>query len=83
MCELDGRRVLSRVKGRLALEKRLRGLLVSIHRFGRARAVTRAELAWAARMIENRGACRFGPRGTDQPWKGNHSSVVARTNGSS
>ena len=67
MRELDGRRVLSRVKGRPALEKRQRGLLVSIHRFGRARAVTRAELAWAARMIENRGACRFGPRGTDHP----------------
>jgi hypothetical protein len=52
MRELDGRRIVSRIAGRPALEKRLRALLVSCHRFGRARARTRAELAWAARMIE-------------------------------
>ena len=41
MRELDGRRLLSRVKGRPALERRLRGLLVAVHRFDRSRAVSR------------------------------------------
>ena len=52
MRELESRRLPSRVRGRAALVRRLRALLVAVHRFGRARARTRAKVAWAARMIE-------------------------------
>jgi hypothetical protein len=52
MRELDGRRIQTRVSGRAALDKRLRGLLVAVHRFGRARARTREELAWTARTLD-------------------------------
>jgi hypothetical protein len=50
--ELNSRRTLSRVRGRAALERRLRGLLVSVHRFGRARATTASERQWAAHTID-------------------------------
>jgi hypothetical protein len=52
MREVDGRRLVSRVKGRAALEKRLRALLVSVHRFGRCRAATEADRQWTARAID-------------------------------
>ena len=52
MREVDGRRVVSRVKGRAALEKRLRALLVACHRFGRARANTAVDRQWAAIVID-------------------------------
>lgn len=41
-----------RVRGRRVLEKRARGLLIAVHRFGRCRAATPAEVQWAARMID-------------------------------
>ena len=49
---VDGRRLHTRIKGRQALVRRLRGLLVAVHRFGRGRARTREELAWYARTID-------------------------------
>ncbi len=49
---LDSRRLVSRVQGRPALERRLRGLLIAVHRFGRARATGHADLAWCARAID-------------------------------
>jgi hypothetical protein len=45
------------------------GLLIATRRFGRARAVTRADQAWAARTIENRGVS-VRASWTDHPWKG-------------
>jgi hypothetical protein len=59
------------------------GLLIATRRFGRARAVTRADQAWAARTIENRGVSVRALVDPITRGKGNHSSVVARTNGSS
>jgi hypothetical protein len=41
----------TRVKGRPALMKRLRALLVAVHRFARARARTPDDVQWAARTI--------------------------------
>jgi hypothetical protein len=52
MREVDGRRMVSRVKGRAALEKRARGLLLAVHRFGRCRAATRGDQLWTARAID-------------------------------
>ncbi len=52
MREADGRRMRTRVKGIPALEKRARGLLLAVHRYGRCRAATRAEVAWTARAID-------------------------------
>ncbi len=51
MRELDARPV-HRVKGRPALLRRLRGLLVAAHRFGRHRATSPAERLWAARLVD-------------------------------
>ena len=45
-------RPLSRVKGHSALLRRLRGLLVAAHRFGRHRATSSAERHWAARLVD-------------------------------
>lgn len=52
MRELDSRRTPSRVTGRAALTRRLRGLLLAVHRFGRCRATTEADRRWAARVID-------------------------------
>ena len=52
MRELPSRDVRHRVKGKQALEKRLRGLLLAVHRYGRCRARTRAELQWTAKAID-------------------------------
>ena len=41
-----GRRMVSRVKGRPALERRLRGVLIAVHRFGRQLAHTTDEIGW-------------------------------------
>lgn len=51
MRELDARPV-HRVKGRPALLRRLRGLLVAAHRFGRHRATSPAERLWAAHLVD-------------------------------
>lgn len=56
MLEVDGRRMLTRVKGRPALERRARSLLIAVHRFARARRVSRADLDWCARAIEGLSA---------------------------
>jgi hypothetical protein len=50
--EFFDRTLPSRVQGRAALVRRLRGLLVATHRYGRGRARTRADIVWAARMID-------------------------------
>lgn len=52
MREADGRRMRTRVKGIPALEKRARGLLLAVHRYGRCRAATPAEVRWTARAID-------------------------------
>jgi hypothetical protein len=52
MREADGRRLVSRVKGRPALEKRIRRLLVAAHRYGRHRACSRADVLWYAKAID-------------------------------
>lgn len=68
MRELDARPV-HRVKGRPALLRRLRGLLVAAHRFGRHRATSPAERLWAARLVDGLtatvGVC--DPGGVSQP----------------
>ena len=52
MRELLNRDVLHRVKGKPALEKRARGLLRAVHRYGKARATTHADILWCARTID-------------------------------
>jgi hypothetical protein len=42
-----------RVKGRWALERSARSLLLRVHRFGRCRAVSREDLLWCARAIDS------------------------------
>lgn len=53
MRELLGVHQPSRVRGRPALVRRLRGLLLAVHRYGRHRATTPAECLWAARLIDS------------------------------
>ncbi len=50
--ELLTRDVLHRVKGRPAIERSTRALLLRVHRFGRARATTREDVLWSARWID-------------------------------
>jgi len=52
MRELDGRYLVSRIPGRQALERRLRGVLIAVHRFARGRAMTAADVQWCARAID-------------------------------
>ena len=52
MREADGPRLVSRVKGRAAIERSIRLLVIRVHRFGRARAVTAADVSWCARAID-------------------------------
>ncbi len=47
-----GARPLHRIRGRPALVRRLRGLLVAVHRFGRARAITPEDRHWTARVLD-------------------------------
>jgi hypothetical protein len=42
----------SRIKGRPALVRRLRGLVVAVNRFGRHRARSREDVWWSARTID-------------------------------
>jgi hypothetical protein len=44
--------VLHRVKGRPALIRSARGLLLRVHRYGRGRARTHTEVVWSARAID-------------------------------
>jgi len=41
-----------RVKGRWALERRARGLLLAVHRFGRCRATSQDDVLWTNRMAD-------------------------------
>jgi hypothetical protein len=52
MQDVDVRGFRTRVKGRPALERRLMRLLIAIHRFGRCRAATPADLVWTAKAID-------------------------------
>ena len=52
MRDLMGVHQPSRVKGRPALVRRLRGLLVAVHRFAKHRATSRADLWWSARTVD-------------------------------
>ncbi len=52
MREVDGRRVVSRVRGRPALERSIKLLLIRVHRFGRMRAATAADRQWTAKVID-------------------------------
>ena len=52
MRELDGPRLHTRIKGRAAIERSPRLLLIRVHRFGRGRARDRADVAWCARTID-------------------------------
>ena len=45
-------RPVHRVKGRPALVRRLRGLLLAVHRFGRCRAATDADRRWTAAVLD-------------------------------
>jgi hypothetical protein len=47
-----GAKPIHRVKGRPALVRRLRGLLLAVHRYGRARATTADDHQWTARMLD-------------------------------
>jgi hypothetical protein len=42
-----------RIRGRWALERAARSLLIRVHRFGRCRASTRADVLWCARAIDS------------------------------
>lgn len=50
---LDGPPLPSRIKGKAQLIRRLRGLLIAVERFGRGRAITRKDVLWAARFLDN------------------------------
>jgi hypothetical protein len=50
--EIDGRFLVSRIKGKAALERRLRGLLLAVGRFAQHRARSRDELLWTARVLD-------------------------------
>lgn len=51
MPEINARPV-HRIKGRPALVRRLRGLLVAAHRFGRHRATSPDERQWSAGLVD-------------------------------
>ncbi|MCC7034017.1 MAG: hypothetical protein IT179_14435 [Acidobacteria bacterium] len=48
-----GARPVHRIKGRPALVRRLRGLLLAVHRYGRHRASTDRDRQWAAHLIDH------------------------------
>lgn len=52
MRELDGRRLPSRIRGRQALERSLRLLLIRAHRYGEHRAGSAADRLWAGAVID-------------------------------
>jgi hypothetical protein len=47
-----GRPIASRIKGRPALVKRLRALLIAVHRFGNRRAHTASDVLWCATLLD-------------------------------
>jgi hypothetical protein len=52
MRELDGRHLHTRIRGRQALERRLRGVLIAVCRFSRGRATSARDVLWAARAVD-------------------------------
>jgi hypothetical protein len=50
--EEKGRPVASRIKGKAALMKRARGLLLAVHRYGRGRARDVEDIRWAAVFLD-------------------------------
>ena len=54
----------SRIKGRPALVRSLRGLLLRVHRFGRGRARTPQDMQWAARVLDSLYAALATAEGT-------------------
>ena len=48
-----GHAVASRVKGRLSIERRIRALLISVHRYARHRARKGSDLRWSAVLIDS------------------------------
>lgn len=52
MRDVAGREMTTRVRGRAALERSLRLLLIRTHRYGRHRARTAADRQWCARAID-------------------------------
>ena len=50
--ELDSRHLVSRVKGRPALERRMRSLLLAVGRFANYRAFTSRDRRWAAAVVD-------------------------------
>ncbi len=66
MDELERPEVRSRVKGRGALIKRLGGLVIAVHRYGRRRAATADERAWTGRLIDRLQVALDEARGSRQ-----------------
>ena len=64
-----GARPITRIKGRPALVRRLRALLVACHRFGRCRAVTADDQRWAALVLDGLTAtlATADPEGAPRP----------------
>jgi hypothetical protein len=52
MLEVDGRSMSSRVKGRQAIERSMRALIIRVHRFGTRRTHSAADRLWSARAID-------------------------------
>ncbi len=53
MRELSGVRLPTRVKGRPALVRRLRGLLLAVHRYARHRATAPADRDWCIALLDS------------------------------
>jgi len=47
-----GRAVASRIKGRTSITRRLRAVLIGVHRYARCRAQRGSDLRWAASVID-------------------------------
>jgi hypothetical protein len=59
--------VVTRVKGKAAITKSLRSLLIRTHRYGRHRAATPEDLGWAAQLIDALTAAVETADRDDQP----------------
>jgi hypothetical protein len=51
MRELDGHRLPHRIVGRASLEKRVRALLIALHRYGQHRAQSPQDVAWCSHLV--------------------------------
>jgi hypothetical protein len=66
MRELASRHVCHRVRGRQTVEKRLRAVLVAVHRFGHCRAAIDADRRWTAHTLDRLTAVLQDSAGHDQ-----------------